>query len=156
MAKTFKQFRLDNVTATLPTTLEYGEEVYYTDANGNLTLWVGHSDGTAWPVCGYKEYVAFVSWEVGGSYTINSVLKSDFSTTTTIAAYGGLYGPGFELANSAWNNNNMAISVLSHGADLGDTQSILYYETLNSLAAFGTNNGATSGVNQIVSVRIFP
>ena len=53
--KTFTQFRVDNVVTTLPTTLQYGQEVYYKDASGNLTLWVGHEDGTAWPAVGYKE-----------------------------------------------------------------------------------------------------
>jgi hypothetical protein len=61
MSKSFTQFRVDNVTTTLPTTLEYGKEVYYKDASGNLTLWVGHEDGTAWPAVGYKEYVALIS-----------------------------------------------------------------------------------------------
>ena len=79
MAKTFKQFRLDNVTATLPTTLEYGEEVYYTDANGNLTLWVGHSDGTAWPVCGYKEWVGVIFADLSAQTVVT--LKADFVPT---------------------------------------------------------------------------
>jgi hypothetical protein len=59
--KTFTQFRVDNVVTTLPTTLAYGQEVYYKDANGNLTLWVGHEDGSAWPSVGYKEYRGFLS-----------------------------------------------------------------------------------------------
>lgn len=48
------------IVTELPTTLETGREVYYQDANGNLTLWVGHADGSAWPAVGYKEYRALV------------------------------------------------------------------------------------------------
>jgi hypothetical protein len=49
---------VDNVVTTLPTTLAYGQEVYYKDANGNLILFVGQENGTALPSCGYKEYIA--------------------------------------------------------------------------------------------------
>jgi hypothetical protein len=44
-----------NVTDTLPTTLPAGQQVWYIDANGVETLWVGREDGSAWPAVGYKE-----------------------------------------------------------------------------------------------------
>jgi hypothetical protein len=106
---------------------------------------------------GYKEYVASVEWDsVGDSYTIGTVFKNDFSATTTIVEYDGVYAPGFQLVNSAWNALNMLLSVLSYGTEIGDTaSSVLFYETTNNVAAFGTSGGSTSGANQIVSVRVF-
>jgi hypothetical protein len=52
MSKSFTQFRVDNITTTLPTTLEYGKEVYYKDASGNLTLYVGDENGAGQPSVG--------------------------------------------------------------------------------------------------------
>jgi hypothetical protein len=75
--KTFTQFRVDNVVTTLPTTLQYGQEVYYKDASGNLTLWVGHEDGTAWPAVGYKEYVAIIGTLTSSTNSV-TIIKSDF------------------------------------------------------------------------------
>ena len=80
--KTFTQFRVDNVTTPLPTTLEYGKEVYYKNASGNLTLWVGREDGSAWPAVGYKEFTADISVE-----TV-TVIKNDLSETPTATASG--------------------------------------------------------------------
>jgi hypothetical protein len=50
-----------NETTTLPTTLPAGQQVWYIDANGVETLWVGREDGSAWPAVGYKEYVALLT-----------------------------------------------------------------------------------------------
>jgi hypothetical protein len=80
MSKSFDQFRRDNIVTTLPTTLEYGKEVYYKDASGNLTLWVGHEDGTAWPAVGYKEYTA---------YLLNTGTTTAPSVTVKIDTIGG-------------------------------------------------------------------
>jgi hypothetical protein len=44
-----------NETTTLPTTLPAGQQVWYIDANGVETLWVGRENGSAWPAVGYKE-----------------------------------------------------------------------------------------------------
>jgi hypothetical protein len=52
MSKSFDQFRRDNIVTTLPTTLEYGKEVYYKDASGNLTLYVGDENGAGQPSVG--------------------------------------------------------------------------------------------------------
>jgi hypothetical protein len=74
--KTFTQFRVDNVVTTLPTTLQYGQEVYYKDASGNLTLWVGHEDGSAWPAVGYKEYSFAILANVGGVLSLETKLDT--------------------------------------------------------------------------------
>jgi hypothetical protein len=141
----------------IPSLMAPGLTAWYIDANGVETLWVGREDGSAWPAVGYKEYVASVLWDsVGETYIIGSVFKNDFSTTTTIAEYDGIYAPGFQLANSAWNGSNMLLSVVSYGTEIGDTpSSVLFYETANNIAAFGTSNGSTSGMGQIVSIRSF-
>jgi len=103
MSKSFTQFRDDNITTTLPTTLEYGKEVYYKDASGNLTLWVGHEDGTAWPAVGYKElrFVGFYSSfdseasislleknEIGASLSISDITATGYSVSIGIDRTG--------------------------------------------------------------------
>jgi hypothetical protein len=50
-----------NETTTLPTTLPAGQQVWYIDANGVETLWVGREDGSAWPAVGYKEWSALIT-----------------------------------------------------------------------------------------------
>jgi hypothetical protein len=92
--KTFTQFRVDNIVTTLPTTLEYGKEVYYKDASGNLTLWVGHEDGSAWPAVGYKEFTASISG------TTVTVIKNDLSETPTATASGS--GTTLTFASNQW------------------------------------------------------
>jgi hypothetical protein len=84
MSKTFTQFRVDNVTTTIPTTLEYGQEVYYKDASGNLTLWVGHEDGTAWPAVGYKELTVTIYNDPNDDWAVGANYKSDFEVAPTI------------------------------------------------------------------------
>lgn len=72
------------IVTELPTTLEAGREVYYEDANGNLTLWVGHADGSAWPAVGYKEIRISLIYQAGGSIPDSNVLKNDFGSVVTI------------------------------------------------------------------------
>jgi hypothetical protein len=50
-----------NETTTLPTTLPEGQQVWYIDANGVETLWVGRENGSAWPSVGYKEWSALIT-----------------------------------------------------------------------------------------------
>jgi hypothetical protein len=63
--KTFTQFRVDNVVTTIPTTLEYGKEVYYKDGNGALTLYVGDENGDAQTVGGGGGAVTSVNGQTG-------------------------------------------------------------------------------------------
>ena len=88
--KTFTQFRVDNVVTTLPTTLAYGQEVYYKDTNGNLILFVGQENGTALPSCGYKEYIALFD-VVGSGENPNLRVKyntAGFNITATVPDNG--------------------------------------------------------------------
>jgi hypothetical protein len=63
-----------NETTTLPTTLPAGQQVWYIDANGVETLWVGREDGTACPSSGYYEYIAVGS--ISATPGITSTLKN--------------------------------------------------------------------------------
>ena len=98
--KTFTQFRVDNVVTTLPTTLQYGQEVYYKDASGNLTLWVGHEDGTAWPAVGYKEYVALLTQTGTDAPVATTVLSNNVGVVTF--SYDDV---GFYLGNFPTGSN---------------------------------------------------
>lgn len=155
MAKTFKQFRLDNVTATLPTTLEYGEEVYYTDANGNLTLWVGHSDGSAWPVCGYKEWVGIIN-QTGTSAPTADVLFNTFGTVTPTRSDVGVYA--FSYASVSPNTPVCFIS----DAVAGEATFIIKAEPATTSVAVYTYDGATPSdsivgtSNTTLVIRIYP
>jgi len=157
----YSDFKRQNVTDVLPSAfpvgLPAGQQVWYIDANGVETLWVGREDGSAWPAVGYKEYVAQVAWDsVENTVEIQRVYKNDFSTNTTISNYSGVYAPGFTLTNSVWNGNNMILSVNSYGTEVGDTPStVIFYESLSGIASFGTSSGSTSGTGQIVSIRVF-
>jgi len=76
------------ITTELPTTLEAGEEIYYQDANGNLTLWVGRADGTAWPACGFTTYSAKVKVTSAAVLTILSVKENTMGTVTIGSPFG--------------------------------------------------------------------
>jgi hypothetical protein len=71
------------ITTTLPTSLPDGEEIYYQDPNGNLTLWVGHEDGSAWPSVGYKELKLLIS--INQAITISEVLCNQLGAFTVDA-----------------------------------------------------------------------
>lgn len=106
------------ITTTLPTTLEEGEEIYYQDANGVQNLWVGRSDGTAWPACGYKKIAGTLAYSGSLSY---SIFASDFGavvpTYTEVGAYavdlGSLPSGAKVSANTETVQSGGAISTYS-------------------------------------------
>jgi hypothetical protein len=118
MSKSFDQFRRDNIVTTLPTTLEYGKEVYYKDASGNLTLWVGHEDGTAWPAVGYKEYVALLN-QISTNAPVATVKFNNTGQTIT-------YSRGDVGVYSASTNTDGGLngSIITHGEGLSEVDSI--------------------------------
>jgi len=167
MSKSFTQFRVDNVTTILPTTLEYGKEVYYKDASGNLTLWVGHEDGSAWPAVGYKEWVAVVNQA-----------NDDAPTATVIASTVGTVGlargaeASYQFTNSTFLANKCLITLSPpNGAAVffpidGD---FLYpvitdiglgsisIETLNGDASYENPSGNNAALtNILMSIRVYP
>jgi len=66
-----------NTSTTLPTTLPAGAQVWYIDANGVETLWVGNESGTATPSNGYYEYIA--TGGLSSSPIISDTLKNTIS-----------------------------------------------------------------------------
>jgi hypothetical protein len=85
------------ITETLPTTLEPGEEIYYQDANGNLTLWVGHADGSAWPAVGYKRIVAVITISNTNTGSITTPINQLGEVPTFLySGSPGLYGGIFD------------------------------------------------------------
>ena len=79
-----------NETTTLPTTLPAGLTVWYIDANGVETLWVGNEDGSAWPAVGYKEYVALLT-QTGTNAPVATVLSNMLGSATWSRADAGSY-----------------------------------------------------------------
>jgi hypothetical protein len=92
-----------NETTTLPTTLPVGLQVWYIDANGVETLWVGREDGSAWPAVGYKElrFIGFYSSfdseasislveknEIGASLSISDITATGYSVSIGIDRTG--------------------------------------------------------------------
>jgi hypothetical protein len=69
-----------NETSTLPTTLPAGQQVWYIDANGVETLWVGREDGSAWPAVGYKELRLNITQTSTNAPSVVA-LKNDFGGT---------------------------------------------------------------------------
>jgi hypothetical protein len=125
MSKTFTQFRVDNVTTTIPTTLEYGQEVYYKDASGNLTLWVGHEDGTAWPAVGYKEYVALLT-QTGEDAPVATVNLNTIGTVTWSRTGAGTY---LATANNAVFLDGKTLASINYATLIVGNETISYYPT---------------------------
>jgi hypothetical protein len=132
--KTFTQFRVDNVVTTLPTTLAYGQEVYYKDSNGNLILFVGQENGTALPSCGYKEYVALFD-VVGFGDSPNLRVRyntAGFNITATVPSNGIVE---FSLPSGVLYPSGMVYSFLK-GMDSGAPDGA-YATDLASMNIFG-------------------
>jgi hypothetical protein len=163
--KTFTQFRVDNVVTTLPTTLQYGQEVYYKDASGNLTLWVGHEDGTAWPAVGYKEYVALLTQE-GTNAPVATVLSNTLGSGTWSREVAGVYlitfpSSVFVLGNtfpdSTVSTFGQLAEVMTYITQARDTQTTY---SLNSSIANILEDATTPTdgilVNYAFSIRVYP
>jgi hypothetical protein len=117
MSKSFDQFRRDNIVTTLPTTLEYGKEVYYKDASGNLTLWVGHEDGSAWPAVGYKEYVAGLT-QAGTNAPVATVLSNTLGTVTLARSNVGQYSFN---SSALFTSNKTVVSFAYYLSTIGNS-----------------------------------
>jgi hypothetical protein len=135
--KTFTQFRVDNVVTTLPTTLAYGQEVYYKDANGNLTLWVGHEDGSAWPSVGYKECVLTIHANSAAITSIEVVRDN-----TGMNWESTFYNDGAMTLSQENPESEKKINVIANCADFSDGAALAcsgrstYTGTLNRVEIF--------------------
>jgi hypothetical protein len=160
--KTFTQFRVDNVVTTLPTTLAYGQEVYYKDANGNLTLWVGHEDGSAWPSVGYKEYRANIVQSSTGipvaTVLINTI--GAFSFTRGGVGQYGIQAP-FVIA-LAKNEVQFTSTSANPSAVLGEESGPVTWERFNAVdtISFFTYDALAETsddmLNNTIVIRVYP
>jgi hypothetical protein len=157
--KTFTQFRVDNVVTTLPTTLQYGQEVYYKDASGNLTLWVGHEDGSAWPAVGYKEYVALLTQE-GTNAPVATVLSNTLGAIVWSYVQIGFYNGTLSNAFTA-NKSNVMISPFGVNASAGTEVAVAFVasESVVSVGTLVSRDG--EGVNDELGstpifIRVYP
>ena len=157
--KTFTQFRVDNVVTTLPTTLQYGQEVYYKDASGNLTLWVGHEDGSAWPAVGYKEYVALLTQE-GTNAPVATVLSNTLGAIVWSYVQIGFYNGTLSNAFTA-NKSNVMISPFGVNASAGTEVAVAFLasESVVSVGTLVSRDG--EGVNDELGstpifIRVYP
>ena len=159
MSKSFTQFRVDNVTTTLPTTLEYGKEVYYKDASGNLTLWVGHEDGTAWPAVGYKEYVALLT-QTGEDAPVATVLSNTLGSVVWSYEGVGQYHGTSSLITSA--QTFVSFSSTSSNADfrLGDESGPIQFGPRTGYVLVSTSdvglNSSDDALSNYITIRVYP
>jgi hypothetical protein len=159
MSKSFDQFRRDNIVTTLPTTLEYGKEVYYKDAFGNLTLWVGHEDGTAWPAVGYKEYVAELNQSGTNAPTatigVNTIGTVTYGYTSEgVYTINGTFPLGKTEASLSCPYQDDGGDIFSRTvsqaiADVLSIQTLLGGSPLNDALKIGA-------VLQFVAIRVYP
>jgi hypothetical protein len=170
--KTFTQFRVDNIVTTLPTTLEYGKEVYYKDASGNLTLWVGHEDGTAWPAVGYKE-MRFYYTQVGTSaptatkiydqigVTISSsrldagVYEFPISAIPTFGAFQNLGTVEAIVPLSRYDNPNLGVNFNAYNiTNVSDNNLIISQIQFDSFTLPADSDNASQKIH--ITIRIYP
>jgi hypothetical protein len=141
------------ITETLPTTLEAGEEIYYQDANGVQTLWVGNEDGEAWPSVGYKEIVLDMSQEFTSAPTIvavkiNQTPYSNFETERSGAGsysltFDGSSTYGFSMCEVLTGVGGGFTSTASHSIHLSTSTneiSILFANYSGSAADIGAGS----------------
>ena len=150
MSKSFTQFRVDNITTTLPTTLEYGKEVYYKDASGNLTLWVGHEDGTAWPAVGYKEYVAVLTQTGIGAPVATVKINTLGGTTSYSRQSEGIY----RAVNSAFviqGDPNVAWRSVDDNSYVIETTQTGFVEFISVF-----EGSPIDGLNYLFTYRVYP
>jgi hypothetical protein len=134
-----------NETTTLPTTLPAGQQVWYIDANGVETLWVGREDGSAWPAVGYKEYVALLT-QTGTNAPVATVLSNTLGAI--VWGYGGV-GTYSAILSGAFLNSKTQLEVtpgthLTDGADFYDYTFFRASDNALTLSAFENNTPANS------------
>lgn len=147
------------ITTTLPTTLNVGEEVYYQDANGVLTLWVGRADGSAWPAVGYKEYVALLEQGGTGAPTatiINNQIGSIVWTRANVGQYLGTLSGAF-LANKTEFGISNPVGPTDYAGIIINrlSNNALTIDTFNSSDQLA-DDVLSQVYPNIISIRIYP
>jgi hypothetical protein len=162
MSKSFDQFRRDNIVTTLPTTLEYGKEVYYKDAFGNLTLWVGHEDGTAWPAVGYKAIILSINQAFTGAQSVSVQFNQTDRTFTPTRSNVGVYAITFSEAFTASplyaiisNGSASNLYTFASSISLGAGQTKIDIESLD-YSGNPIDIGSSSPRQFNVEIRVYP
>jgi len=145
-----------NETTTLPTTLPVGAQVWYIDANGVETLWVGREDGSAWPAVGYKEYVAILE-QSGTNAPTATVISNTFGTVAWAYNSSGTYSA--PLASSpqlkiVGNITNQCFTT-EYFITLTPTANLITLTTFNNA---GSNSNDILGqiAENRISIRVYP
>ena len=147
-----------NETTTLPTTLPAGQQVWYIDANGVETLWVGREDGSAWPAVGYKEYVAELQ-QIEENAPTAVIRKNEIGNIVWTREQTGAYNG--TLSNAFVNKIDISISNPIGSAEYG---SIITTKATNSLIIVLTFDVSESPSDSILgeffinvlSIRLYP
>jgi hypothetical protein len=141
-----------NETTTLPTTIPAGQQVWYIDANGVETLWVGREDGSAWPAAGYKEYVALVTYNNVTSTIEADVLKNTLTSTTPVLAL--VDGNGFSVAIASVSTTN---TVVSYGyGEPFDTLQTVYTRVSGGLVTAFADTVSHGELLAQITIKVFP
>jgi hypothetical protein len=122
--------------------------VWYIDANGVETLWVGHEDGSAWPSVGYKELTVTIFNDPNEEWGVGSNYKSDFEVAPTIIQV--LSGP--TRVDVRYTNDAYAYTFRGGVATNPPTNSIIpgnYSSIVQKVPSFP--DGFDGGYLQIVS-----
>jgi hypothetical protein len=156
----YSDFKRQNVTDVLPTTLPAGLQVWYIDPNGVETLWVGREDGSAWPAVGYKEYVAGLT-QAGTNAPVATVLSNTLGTVTLARSNVGQYSFN---SSALFTSNKTVVSFAYYLSTIGNSAeeagAIAFFQQDLSLIEFNTIDPSfvnTDGIllNQ-VTIRVYP
>ena len=128
----YSDFKRQNVTDTLPTTLPAGQQVWYIDANGVETLWVGNESGTATPSNGYYEYIAIGT--LSSSPVITSTLKN------TISFFNNL----------TFTRTGTGVYTLNTNQSAQDPTTVCF-STISALSVSGSTNASQLRATKVVN-----
>jgi hypothetical protein len=155
----YSDFKRQNVTDVLPTTLPAGQQVWYIDPNGVETLWVGREDGSAWPAVGYKEYVALLT-QSGTDAPVATVLKNDIGTLTPARSGVGNYVLLGTTLDQAKTTVAFSSTSANRGLNLGDESGPITYGDVGNGVGFSvvdsTFNAADDLLLNTIFIRVYP
>jgi hypothetical protein len=142
-----------NTSTTLPTTLPAGAQVWYIDANGVETLWVGHEDGSAWPSVGYKEFTAFLA-NYGTTTAPVATVKIDTigGTTTYTRQDVGIY----RAVNPAFVTTDVDPVIVRY-VSVDDNAYVIQTQQTGFVEFISIFEGAVNeGLTYVFTYRVYP
>jgi len=150
-----------NETTTLPTTLPAGQQVWYIDANGVETLWVGREDGSAWPAVGYKEYVALLT-QTGTNPPVATVMYNTLGTILWDRSTQGNYSGPIAVSPAVQDSN--CFVTISNPVGAADEYSLIstfvfsgdvLVSTIDPDGAF-VDGVLGQSLTNVISIRVYP